>query len=116
LKAQADPVLMEALLQNLLHNAWKYTANEPQAQIRVFAREHGGQRHFCVSDNGAGFDMARAGKLFQPFHRLHLRREYEGNGLGLSLCEQIAQAHGGSISVTSVPGEGSRFVVKLPLA
>jgi signal transduction histidine kinase len=69
-----------------------------------------------VADNGIGMEAQEIGKLFQPFQRLHLRREYEGNGLGLSLCQHIAQTHGGSISVRSVLGEGSRFVVKLPLA
>jgi PAS domain S-box-containing protein len=114
LRAQADPALMEALLQNLLHNAWKYTANEPQAQIRVFAREHGGQRHFCVSDNGAGFDMARAGKLFQPFQRLHMPHEFSGLGIGLATARRIVQRHGGELQAHSAPGEGATFCFTLP--
>ena len=114
LRAQADPALMEALLQNLLHNAWKYTANEPQAQIRVFAREHGGQRHFCVSDNGAGFDMARAGKLFQPFQRLHMPHEFSGLGIGLATARRIVQRHGGELLAHSAPGEGATFCFTLP--
>jgi PAS domain S-box-containing protein len=116
LRAQADPALMEALLQNLLHNAWKYTANEPQAQIRVFAREHGGQRHFCVSDNGAGFDMARAGKLFQPFQRLHMPHEFSGLGIGLATARRIVQRHGGELQAHSAPGEGATFCFTLPPA
>jgi PAS domain S-box-containing protein len=116
LRAQADPALMEALLQNLLHNAWKYTANEPQAQIRVFAREHGGQRHFCVSDNGTGFDMARAGKLFQPFQRLHMPHEFSGLGIGLATARRIVQRHGGELQAHSAPGEGATFCFTLPPA
>jgi PAS domain S-box-containing protein len=116
LRAQADPALMEALLQNLLHNAWKYTANEQQAQIRVFAREHGGQRHFCVSDNGAGFDMARAGKLFQPFQRLHMPHEFSGLGIGLATARRIVQRHGGELQAHSAPGEGATFCFTLPPA
>jgi light-regulated signal transduction histidine kinase (bacteriophytochrome) len=116
LRAQADPALMEALLQNLLHNAWKYTANEQQAQIRVFAREHGGQPHFCVSDNGAGFDMARAGKLFQPFQRLHMPHEFSGLGIGLATARRIVQRHGGELQAHSAPGEGATFCFTLPPA
>ncbi|MDP2095084.1 MAG: ATP-binding protein, partial [Hydrogenophaga sp.] len=94
--------------------AWKYTANEPQAQIRVFAREHGGQRHFCVSDNGTGFDMARAGKLFQPFQRLHMPHEFSGLGIGLATARRIVQRHGGELQAHSAPGEGATFCFTLP--
>ncbi|WP_439114491.1 PAS domain S-box protein [Hydrogenophaga sp.] len=114
LQAQADPALMEALLQNLLHNAWKYTANTSQAEIRVYPRELDGTRHFCVSDNGAGFDMARADKLFQPFQRLHMPHEFSGLGIGLATARRIVQRHGGELQAHSFPGEGATFCFTLP--
>lgn len=108
--------LLSLLFQNLIANALKFMPPGRTPRIAVTAQAADGFVCVTVADNGIGIDPQDIDKLFQPFHRLHLRREYEGNGLGLSLCQQIAQAHGGSISVTSVPGEGSRFVVKLPLA
>jgi len=114
LDVPADPPLMEALLQNLLHNAWKYTAGTPQARIRVFAREQGGQRYFCVSDNGAGFDMARSDKLFQPFQRLHAPHEFGGLGIGLATARRIVLRHGGVLHAQSAPGQGATFCFTLP--
>ena len=110
----ADPPLMDALLQNLLHNAWKYTAGTPQARIRVFAREQAGQRHYCVSDNGAGFDMARSDKLFQPFQRLHQPHEFGGLGIGLATARRIVLRHGGALNAQSAPGQGATFCFTLP--
>jgi light-regulated signal transduction histidine kinase (bacteriophytochrome) len=114
LHAWADPSLVDALLQNLLHNAWKYTASTPQAHIRVFTRELDGQTHFCVSDNGAGFDMARAEKLFQPFQRLHQPHEFEGLGIGLATVQRIVQRHGGLLHAEAAPGHGATFCFTLP--
>lgn len=116
LHAQADPALVEALMQNLLHNAWKYTASTPQAEIRVYARELDGQTLFCVSDNGAGFDMARAEKLFQPFQRLHQPHEFEGLGIGLATAQRIVLRHGGLLKARAAPGEGATFCFTLPQA
>jgi len=118
LNAMADPPLIEALMQNLLNNAWKYTANTPQAVIRVYAQEVQGQTRFCVSDNGAGFDMARAGKLFQPFQRLHLPHEFSGLGIGLATSLRIVQRHGGGMVAMGEPGKGATFCFTLyaPLA
>ncbi len=109
LLVQADPALIEALMQNLLNNAWKYTAAVPQARIRVFSREAGGVREYCVGDNGAGFDMARAGKLFQPFQRLHQPHEFSGLGIGLATARRIVQRHGGVLRAESQPGQGATF-------
>lgn len=109
LTAQADPPLIEALLQNLLNNAWKYTAGEPDACIRVFSRESDGVREFCVSDNGAGFNMARADKLFQPFQRLHQPHEFTGLGIGLATARRIVQRHGGVLRAEARPGAGATF-------
>ena len=118
LNAMADPPLVEALMQNLLHNAWKYTAQTPQAVIRVYAQDVKGQTRFCVSDNGAGFDMARANKLFQPFQRLHMPHEFSGLGIGLATSLRIVQRHGGSMGATAETGKGATFFFSLyaPLA
>ncbi|MDO9202470.1 MAG: ATP-binding protein, partial [Hydrogenophaga sp.] len=108
--------LLSLLFQNLMGNALKFVPPGRAPRITVTAQTADGFVWVTVADNGIGMEVQEIGKLFQPFQRLHLRREYEGNGLGLSLCQHIAQTHGGSISVRSVLGEGSRFVVKLPLA
>jgi PAS domain S-box-containing protein len=114
LLAQADPALIEALMQNLLNNAWKYTASTAGARIRVFSREVGGLREYCVSDNGAGFDMARADKLFQPFQRMHQPHEFAGLGIGLATSRRIVQRHGGDLVAHSAPGQGATFAFTLP--
>lgn len=114
LAAMADPPLIEALLQNLLHNAWKYSAHAQQAHIRVYAEVRDGKRYFCVSDNGAGFDMARSTKLFQPFQRLHQPHEFSGLGIGLATARRIVQRHGGELLAESSPGQGATFRFTLP--
>jgi PAS domain S-box-containing protein len=114
LMAHADPTLFQALLQNLLHNAWKYTALTETAQIRVFQETLDGEVWFCVSDNGAGFDMKRADKLFQPFQRLHMPHEFSGLGVGLATARRIAQRHGGELRAEGTPGKGALFCFTLP--
>jgi PAS domain S-box-containing protein len=113
LLAMADAALAEALLQNLLHNAWKYSACTPGARIRVGLVTNGGVREFVVADNGAGFDMARAGKLFQPFQRLHGPHEFKGLGIGLATVRRIVVRHGGSLRAEAAPGQGARFYFTL---
>jgi PAS domain S-box-containing protein len=114
LTAQADPDLIEALLQNILHNAWKYTANTPLARIRVFKETSGDTTRFCVSDNGAGFNMHHAGKLFQPFQRLHMPHEFSGLGVGLATAQRIVKRHGGELTAHGEAGKGARFCFTLP--
>jgi PAS domain S-box-containing protein len=109
LMVQADPALIEALMQNLLDNAWKYSAGATPARIRVFSRDTEGLPEICVADNGAGFDMARADKLFQPFQRLHQPHEFTGLGIGLATARRIVQRHGGALRAHSAPGEGAVF-------
>jgi len=109
LQALADPPLVEAVLQNLLHNAWKYSARTPQARIRVTLDSLDGVRAFCVADNGAGFDMKRAAKLFQPFQRLHGPDDFVGLGIGLATVRRIVVRHGGLLKAESAPGQGARF-------
>jgi PAS domain S-box-containing protein len=119
LHVMADPALVEALMQNLLHNAWKYTANTSEALIRVEGKYLHGQQRFSVIDNGAGFDMARAAKLFQPFQRLHMPHEFSGLGIGLATSLRIVQRHGGELQATAEPGHGATFSFTLsakPLA
>lgn len=119
LHTMADPALVEALMQNLLHNAWKYTANAQDALIRVSVQEVEGQPRFSVSDNGAGFDMARAAKLFQPFQRLHMPHEFSGLGIGLATSLRIVQRHSGELQAVGEPGKGATFSFTLaarPLA
>ncbi len=109
LQTMGDPPLVEALMQNLLHNAWKYTAETPLASVRVYAQRRNGKNWFCVSDNGAGFDMARSAKLFQPFQRLHMPNEFSGLGIGLATAKRIVQRHSGEMQAEGSPGEGATF-------
>lgn len=115
LMVTADPALMEALLQNLLHNAWKYTAETPQARIRMYSRMDDRQTRFCVADNGSGFDMSRADKLFQPFQRLHQPHEFSGLGIGLATAHRIVVRHGGTMHAKGAPGQGATFCFSVPL-
>ena len=110
----ADAPLVDALLQNLLSNAWKYTAKAPNAHIRMYAVSRNGLPHFCISDNGAGFDMARIDKLFMPFQRLHMPHEFSGLGIGLATAMRIVQRHGGELRAESIPGQGATFCFTLP--
>lgn len=113
LQAEGDPPLVEALMQNLLHNAWKYTAQTPLASVRVYALQRDGKTWFCVSDNGAGFDMSRAAKLYQPFQRLHMPNEFSGLGIGLATARRIVQRHSGELQAEAAPGEGATFKFSL---
>jgi PAS domain S-box-containing protein len=109
LTARGDERLIEVLMANLLGNAWKYTAKTPKPVIRVFAQGTGNKQVFCVADNGAGFDMQHAAKLFQPFQRLHREDEFPGVGIGLATAQRIVHRHGGSIRAIAVPGQGATF-------
>jgi PAS domain S-box-containing protein len=113
LEIQGDPPLIEALMQNLLHNAWKYTASTEQAVIQVFSHISNGERHYCVRDNGAGFDMSRSQKLFQPFQRLHMPHEFTGLGIGLATARRIVLRHGGELKAQGEPGKGATFCFTL---
>ncbi len=112
---QADPGLMRVVLQNLLGNAWKYTGQTPQARIS-FTRQSNddGKPEFCVQDNGAGFDMAYADQLFQPFKRLHAHHEFEGTGVGLATVHRIIERHGGQMRGEGKVGQGAVFCFLLP--
>jgi signal transduction histidine kinase len=108
--------MLQLLFQNLLSNAIKFVPAGEVPRVRVSADVVHDRVHVTVADQGIGIAADDVHKLFQPFQRLHLPREYEGTGLGLALAQQIALAHGGRIEVASAPGQGSRFIVTLPLA
>lgn len=109
LQAYGDARMIEVVMHNLLGNAWKYTAHAAMPCIRVYAEEQGGERRFCVADNGAGFDMAHANRLFQPFQRLHRQEEFSGIGIGLATVQRIVHRHGGVIEARGEPGQGAVF-------
>jgi PAS domain S-box-containing protein len=113
LLARGDARMLEAALANLLGNAWKYTARTAEARIRVYAEARGDSRWFCVADNGAGFDMAHAERLFKPFQRLHRQDEFPGIGIGLATVQRIIQRHGGRIEARGEPGKGAVFCFTL---
>jgi len=113
LQAQGDPTLLRIVLENLLGNAWKYSARQPDAQIRFGVQQLGGRPVFVVSDNGAGFDMRHADRLFGVFQRLHSASEFQGTGVGLALVRRILRRHGGDIWAESALGEGARFYFTL---
>jgi PAS domain S-box-containing protein len=114
LRAQGDSRMIDAVMRNLLSNAWKYTANRADALIRVYGEHVNGNYAFCVEDNGAGFDMNHVDKLFQPFQRLHRQDEFTGLGIGLATVQRIIHRHGGTVSGTGVPGQGAKFCFSLP--
>jgi PAS domain S-box-containing protein len=112
--AQGDPRLLQQVVQNLLLNAWKFTARQPVTRIAVGKQSHdGGDTEFFVRDNGAGFDMAYADKLFGAFQRLHSPSEFGGTGIGLANVKRIVNRHGGQIRGTSAPGKGATFFFSL---
>jgi PAS domain S-box-containing protein len=107
LSAQADRGLVQIVLSNLLGNAWKFTARSARPAIAFGAGEHAGVPAFYVRDNGAGFDMQHAEKLFTPFQRLHSEQEFAGTGIGLAMVQRIVERHGGSVAAQSTLGEGT---------
>ena len=128
LHAQGDPVLLRAVLENLLSNAWKFSSKKPRARIEFATFQPAsilnGPPHpsttvggrstiFFIHDNGAGFDMAFADKLFGPFQRLHSKEEFSGHGIGLATVRRIIHRHGGRIWAESAPDQGATFFFSL---
>jgi light-regulated signal transduction histidine kinase (bacteriophytochrome) len=104
-----DRGLLTVVLENLLSNAWKFSRDQVVTRID-FGRTHvGNETIYVLRDNGAGFDMAHAGKLFEVFQRLHTVREFEGTGIGLATAQRIIGRHGGRIWAESSPGNGATF-------
>lgn len=114
--AKGDLVLMKVTLENLLGNAWKYTSKKEVAQIEFGQMMKDDIEVFYVKDNGAGFDMNYAKKLFTPFQRLHTQSEFSGTGIGLASVKRIIHRHAGTIWIESVVGEGTTFYFTLAAA
>jgi light-regulated signal transduction histidine kinase (bacteriophytochrome) len=110
-----DATLARAVVDNLVDNAWKFSARTPGAHIEIGATVVDGARTFFVRDNGAGFDMAYAKKLFVPFQRLHTASEFPGTGVGLATVQRIVLRHGGRIWAENITSGGARFTFTLPL-
>lgn len=107
LTVDADEGMVRVVLSNLMGNAWKFTTGRAPARVEIGALEQDGERGFFVRDNGAGFDMAYAGKLFGAFQRLHSVHEFEGNGIGLALVQRIVNRHGGRVWAEGAVGQGA---------
>jgi two-component system, sensor histidine kinase and response regulator len=109
---QGDPALLLLAFMNLLSNAVKYSRTREQPAVMVDAFDEGGHLHAVrVRDNGVGFDMAQAERLFNPFERLHRAEEFEGTGMGLANVRRIMEKHGGAVRAESRPGEGAVFTL-----
>lgn len=113
LAVYGDPNLIRIALENLLGNAWKYTLDRDPAQIQV-RRGQGEGMVIEIQDNGAGFDMSRADRLFQPFQRMHSDARYPGHGIGLSIVKRVMQRHNGQITATSAVDQGATFRLEFP--
>jgi signal transduction histidine kinase len=116
LTVNADPRLMKSLLYNLLGNAWKYTSRTEHPRVELGRAEARDTTVFSVRDNGAGFDMAGAERIFEPFHRLHAASDFPGIGIGLATVARIVQRYAGKITVESTAGKGTTFRFTLPAA
>lgn len=107
--AFGDPQLLRIMMQNLLENAWKYTGREAAPKIEFGRETKEDDVVFFVRDNGTGFDMKYADRLFSPFQRLHKPEEFKGNGIGLATVARIVHNHGGNVWADSAPGRGATF-------
>ncbi len=108
-EVNGDEGLLRLALENLVRNAWKFSRRREPAQISFGALGDGDHSIFFLRDNGAGFDMAKAGKLFGAFQRLHAQRDFEGTGIGLTIVKRIVERHGGRIWVQAAPDQGATF-------
>jgi PAS domain S-box-containing protein len=113
LEDSADPRLIRIVLENLLGNAWKFTGKKTMAEIEFGSTTKDNKKVYFVRDNGAGFDMEYAEKLFAPFQRLHNAEEYPGTGIGLATVRRIINRHGGTVRAEGLPGEGATFYFTL---
>jgi PAS domain S-box-containing protein len=114
LQAKADEKLVRTVLENLLGNAWKYSSKKESPLIEMGSSTKDGQSYFYIRDNGVGFNMANAEKLFGAFQRLHTNMEFPGDGIGLATCQRIIHRHGGTIWAEAEPDKGATFYFSLP--
>jgi PAS domain S-box-containing protein len=112
-QAEGDPHLLRAVLENLLGNAWKFTGARPHARVAFGATPMDGTVAYFVADNGIGFDMAYADRLFRAFQRLHAMHEFPGTGIGLATVQRIVHRHGGRVWAEAQPGTGATFYFTL---
>jgi light-regulated signal transduction histidine kinase (bacteriophytochrome) len=112
--ARGDPRLLGQVMANLIGNAWKFSSRKSSVRLRLGCEKGEGETVFFIADQGAGFDMAYAGRLFGAFQRLHATSEFEGTGIGLALVKKIIARHQGRIWAHAVPGEGATFYFALP--
>jgi light-regulated signal transduction histidine kinase (bacteriophytochrome) len=113
LVAYADDHLLRILLDNLLGNAWKFTAKRANPTITLGAQRHNGSTVYYVRDNGAGFNMVYVSKLFRPFQRLHDKEEFQGTGIGLATAQRVVDRHGGRIWAEAEENVGATFYFTL---
>lgn len=111
--AFADPHMVELLLAHLLENAWKFTRRQAPAEIELKRDSASGAEAWCIRDNGVGFNMAYADRLFAPFQRLHKESDFEGIGIGLALVQRIVNRHDGRVWARAEPNAGATFSVSL---
>ncbi len=126
---EADPIQIQQLFGNLIGNALKFHSTDKKPEITIYSEKTapseisvtipdlpaGQMCRIIVKDNGIGFERKHAERIFQPFERLHSHSSYEGTGIGLAICQSIAERHRGTITANSAPGEGSEFIITLPL-
>jgi light-regulated signal transduction histidine kinase (bacteriophytochrome) len=112
--ADADPAMLKQVWVNLISNAIKYSSKRAEARVEIGGREDARERVYWVRDNGAGFDMRYADKLFGVFQRLHRAEEFPGTGVGLALVHRVVTRHGGRVWAEGKPGEGACFYFSLP--
>ncbi|HET8938471.1 MAG TPA: ATP-binding protein [Polyangiales bacterium] len=113
LSARGDSRLVAVMFENLLGNAWKFTSKRPDARIEVGSEQREAKTVFFVRDNGAGFDMTYAKRLFTPFQRLHSTAEFQGTGIGLATVQRVINRHGGKVWADSTPDRGATFYFTL---
>jgi light-regulated signal transduction histidine kinase (bacteriophytochrome) len=114
-QAFGDANLMKVVWNNLVSNAIKYSSKEPSPEIHIGSKKEEGFITYFIKDNGVGFNMKYAHKLFNVFQRLHSEKEFEGNGVGLAIVQQVISKHGGKVWAESKMGQGATFYFSLPV-